>query len=256
MAIKHIEEAKQLTAELGGTDQDVKQYFFSLPEAELDAVMNEYGRIHGLEKREYAIETFERWKAGTRQMSGMVASRLFSLLPPRMPLIKKYELVENLWRHLAPKTRKVYTVGYETPPQIVVDTATQHLLRTVQDFRLPEALERRFEWLSAGDVNVKQQLLNHLQNMERDTILEGARIQVPVLTQHLKSNEGVNTNFVAQEISLGNHVVRLEFRRDHQGITEGAIRPATGDRMSNQGAGIPIWVYVAAAIVVLFLISR
>ena len=36
-ALQHIEEAKQLTRELGGTDKDVKEYFFSLPTNELKA---------------------------------------------------------------------------------------------------------------------------------------------------------------------------------------------------------------------------
>ena len=34
-ALKHIEEANILSEELGGTDKDVKEYFFSLPENKL-----------------------------------------------------------------------------------------------------------------------------------------------------------------------------------------------------------------------------
>ena len=30
-ALKHIREAETLSSELGGTDKDVKEYFFSLP---------------------------------------------------------------------------------------------------------------------------------------------------------------------------------------------------------------------------------
>jgi hypothetical protein len=34
-ALQHIHEAEELSQQLGGTDEDVKKYFFSLPPKEL-----------------------------------------------------------------------------------------------------------------------------------------------------------------------------------------------------------------------------
>ena len=50
--------------------------------------------------REYAANTIPKWRTGRVQMGGMIAERLFNLLPPRMPLAVKYKLVEGLWHHV------------------------------------------------------------------------------------------------------------------------------------------------------------
>src|SRR5687767_12306685 len=89
-ARQHIAEAQALSAELGGTDEDVKQYFFTLSPEKLSLVLDAYQRKHGLERRVYAEQTLPRWRSGRVHMSGMVASRLYSLLPPLMPLEAKF----------------------------------------------------------------------------------------------------------------------------------------------------------------------
>jgi hypothetical protein len=86
-------------------DQGVKAYFFSLSPVELTAVLDDYQRAYGSEAREYAAKTIPKWRSGRVQMSGMVAERLFNLLPPRMPLGVKYKLVEGLWHHVGPSSK-------------------------------------------------------------------------------------------------------------------------------------------------------
>lgn len=254
-ALKHIEEAKQLTAELGGTDQDVKAYFFSLPPQQLKRILDEYGRKYGEDKRQYAEQTLDEWRTGRRKMSGMVAQRLFNLLPPRMPIEKKYELVENLWRHLGPKSNRVFTVGYDVPPETVVEVVSTHTLKEIKDFKIPDGLERRFQWLASGDVSVKQQLLNHIQEMERRAILSGAEIQIPAILQHLNSTDGWSTQSAAQEIKIGNHTVRLEFERGHSGMTEGSVRSSKSNSQHSPEQGSWVgWLIAAAVILGLFLL--
>src|SRR5215472_11802504 len=85
-ALEHIAAAKRLTAELGGMDEAVKAYFFSLPPVELTAILDDYQRTYGSNAHQYAANTIAKWRTGRRKMSGEVAERLFSLLPPRMPL--------------------------------------------------------------------------------------------------------------------------------------------------------------------------
>jgi hypothetical protein len=96
-AMAHIAAANRLSSELGGTDKDVKTYFFELPPEALRNVLDEYQHQYGLTKRAYAETTIAKWKSGRVQMSGEVAERLYSLLPPRMPLAVKYRLTEGLW---------------------------------------------------------------------------------------------------------------------------------------------------------------
>ena len=75
-AREHIQEAEALSRELGGTDQDVKEYFFSLSPNQLSGILDKYEQQNGEKAREYAEETFPKWKNGQVHMSGKVAERL------------------------------------------------------------------------------------------------------------------------------------------------------------------------------------
>jgi hypothetical protein len=155
-ARQHIEEARRLTEELGGTDQDVKQYFFSLSASALQDILREYGNQFGSEARRYAERTIERWRSGTVTMSGMVASRLFKMLPPRMPLADKYRLVENLWNHVGPSSKKTIRVGLDATIEQIVLAVRTHINEVVVCYRIPENLERRFEWLDVVRLRYRQ----------------------------------------------------------------------------------------------------
>src|SRR6266700_1037152 len=100
-AMRHIEEARELSRELGGTDEDVKEYFFSLRSSQLLRILDAYEGQYGKEARKYAEETIPAWRSGRRKMSGQNASRLFHLLPRFMPLERKYALIESLWTKFA-----------------------------------------------------------------------------------------------------------------------------------------------------------
>ena len=83
-------------------------------------------------------------------MSGLVASRLYSLLPPRMPLEAKYKLTEVLWRHVGPSSKKTLRVGSDASIDAIVEIASKHIDEVVTEYKIPDKLERRFEWLSSG----------------------------------------------------------------------------------------------------------
>jgi len=51
IARQHIIEAEQLSRELGGTDVDVKAYFFSLPSRDLQIVLDLYESQYGSQAR-------------------------------------------------------------------------------------------------------------------------------------------------------------------------------------------------------------
>lgn len=254
-ALKHIAEAKALTRELGGTDTDVKEYFFSLSDGELQPIFNEYGVRYGSSARSYAEQTISKWRSGQTHMSGMVAERLFGLLPPRMPLSKKYELVENLWKHLGPSSNTTFTVGYTASIDDVVGEITAHTERVITEFRMPDSLERRFSWISSGDVDVKQKLLNHLQSIERKTLLEGVRMNVPEMQAHLNSPDGQYSKSATQEFQVGKHTIRLEFEPRAEGIFVGSIRdsrPSRQNRSTDPDLSWIIWVAVAITLFIIF----
>jgi len=173
---------------MGGTDKDVKEYFFSLSPDQLDEILAEYGREYGASKQEYARDTMGDWKSGRRKMSGLVAKRLFDLLPPRMPVRKKFELAENIWQHFGPSSRHHFAVGPDAPLSAVVDYVSAALDKQVTEYNIPENVKNRFNWLSQDDVGLKEQLLNHFRQLEKNLARAKLETEVPVLQRQVREN--------------------------------------------------------------------
>src|SRR5262249_55941596 len=153
----------------------------------------------GPSARDYAEQTITKWQTGRVHMGGPTAERLFKLLPPRMPLTAKYQLVENLWKHVGPKSKKICRIGLDASVDQVLEVVRKHLDDVVTHYKIPEQLERRFNWLAAGDAHVKQDLLNHVQQYEKQLIAHnGAGVQLPVMIEHLRSEAGQHTHRLAQ----------------------------------------------------------
>ncbi len=217
-ARRHIEAAAELSRELGGTDKDVKEYFFNLPPNKLEPILQAYGKRHGSSARSYAEQTMPKWRSGRTQMSGLVAERLFNLLPPRMPLETKYKLTENLWEHFGPTSKKRLRIGLDGEVDEAVEIVRSHFDEVVLGHKIPDELERRFNWLSGGDVSVKQDLLNHLRSMERQLLTEGARIQLPAMLTHMQADSAGRTTRMAQILKIGKHELELLIDPKAQGV--------------------------------------
>lgn len=254
-AIEHIAAARRLTAELGGMDQGVKTYFFNLPPSELGSILEEYQRAYGGQAREYAAETIPKWRTGRVQMSGMVAERLFNLLPPRMPLAVKYKLVEGLWHHVAPSSKHRIRVGPDAEVAQVVALAQSKITEFVVNYKIPANLERRFDWLSAGDVSIKQMLLSHIQAVEKTIVVEAVRAQVPVMLEHSRST-GSHTGRLAQIVHVGKHELEIVIDRDARGSkiedpSRSISSGKTPSTTSNQNWG---WIIIMAIGLILFFL--
>jgi hypothetical protein len=95
----------------------------------------------------------------------------------------------------------------------------KHLDEVVVPHRIPATLEGPFNWLAAGDVHVKQDLLNHLrQHMEKTLVVDGAHLQLPVMQDHLRNDAGRQTLRLAQILKLGNHELELLIDKNASGV--------------------------------------
>jgi hypothetical protein len=252
-ARQHIEDYHRLVRELGGAVEDVKQYLFSLSPPQLQRIFQDYETKHGPNKRSYAESTLEKWRTGRRRMSGTVAERLFALLPPRMPLATKYQLIENLWNHVGPKSKKTLRVGLDANIEQVLEAITSHINDVVVHFKIPDSLERRFNWLAAGDSHVKQDLLNHLRTMEKALVVDGARVRLPVMLDHLRSEAGRNTQRVADILKIGNHELELLIDKNASGVA--VVEPYIALRsasVTRQVSNFKWWWGAAAAAAALY----
>lgn len=253
-ARRHIEDYHRLVGELGGTVEDVKQYLFALTPQQLQRILQDYEAKHGAQKRSYAEKTVEKWRSGKVHMSGTVAERLFSLLPPRMPLPIKYRLIENLWNHVGPKSKKTLRVGLDASIEQALAAISSHIDDVVVHFRIPDNLERRFNWLAAGDSHVKQDLLNHLRSMEKALVVDGARARLPVMLDHLRSEAGRQTHRVADVLKIGNHELELLIDKNASGVA--VVEAYVALRSSGAPTSFGWLWWVVAAVVIFYLFVR
>ncbi len=206
-ATQHIREARELSRELGGTDEDVKRYFFSLSAAELQVILNAYEKENGREARRYAEETIPAWRSGSRQMSGQNAARLFKLLPRFMPLERKYDLVESLWEKHAPRSEYSVAFGPAADANYVGKVIDQHVTATVNGHTISEALQCRFVWLADGDSQAMQQLLNHFLIRDREQAVTTVSAEVSLILQHARAS--ANLQAFRRELRVGGHMVHI-----------------------------------------------
>ncbi|MFD1381569.1 hypothetical protein [Fodinicurvata halophila] len=135
----------------------------------------------------------------------------------------------------------------------------EHIENVVVNYKIPTNLEQRFEWISSGDVHVKQELLNHLRQMEKSLVEEGAREQLPVMLDHLQSDEGHHTHRMAQVLKVGNHELEVLMDKMASGVhlEEGGRleEPRQSHRpVTSSGAGHGwIWWLVIGAVILFFL---
>lgn len=256
-ALQHIEDAKILSNELGGTDKDVKEYFFSLPKNKLKKIFNEYGNKYGQEVKEYAVETFPHWKSGKRKMSGLVATRLYSMLPPSMPLETKYSMVKILWDKYGPRTNKILKVGNGSTAKQIHLEASKYLLKTIKDWEVDENLKKRFIWLSSGDVKIQEKLLNHFKELEKLQIINGLKDKMPVLLKFSNEYQEI-TGSLTETVKVGNHKLEIKFDLSNNGIEfvnpEDEIVTIENNDSSNSSS--LIWIIFALIVVFLIFVNN
>lgn len=207
-ARRHIKEARQFEREVGGSVSDVKSYFFGLKEIELNEVFAAYSRKYGALKEAYARQAFSKWRSGSTQMSGLVAKRLFGLLPPRMPIATKLELAGNVWRHFGTSSTHRFTIGPNANIKLVMDRIHENLNASIQDYNIPENVKNRFDWLAAGDVAVKEHLLNYFRQMDKKVAADSLQEQLPLLQAQMRNNAN-HTGSVHTRIQIHKHAVEI-----------------------------------------------
>lgn len=245
-AIEHIRAAKALSTELGGTDKDVKEYFFNLSQKQLGLILNKYEKMYSKKARDYAQKTLPKWRSGKVHMSGQTAERLFKLLPPIMPIEKKFELVESLWNHVGPSSSKIFYFGSDVSVKELHDRVKTHLETVVINHELPKSFENRFNWLSQGDVNTKQKLLNFFRQKEKELLTDALRTNLPILINYINGKKGNFTTHIAQEIRVGKHEVKVKFNNRVNGVSE-KLPPVQYEKSSGN------WLLWAIGIFLLYL---
>lgn len=209
-AKRHIEEAQAFSDEVGHADESVKQAFFALSGRSRDYLLQRYGEIYGEPARAYARDTIPKWRSGTVEMSGMVAKRLFALLPPFMPAEEKNRIVEAIWRQYGPHSKKYVYIGPDSDPEAVLASLEAYFTKVNVLYPIPDRLKKRFDWLSDNDAAAKERLLNHFMDQQRQVAIAKARLYVPMMLAGMKADEGRQISKFSHTVFVGNHQVQIQ----------------------------------------------
>lgn len=207
-AERHIREAAEFSELVGGADEEVKSFFFSLPPSKREEVLRAYGRKYGTHPEEYARETFEKWRSGSVRMSGLVARRLFSLLPPIMSPGQKYEIAKHIWEKSAPSSSLQLAIGPQTPTSAIIDYMSKHLASVMTEHMIPERIASGFKWLSDDDVVFYEKLLNHFREEEAGEVLEQAKEILSTL-QHFATDRNNDTK-AESSFTIHKHTIYIK----------------------------------------------
>lgn len=211
-ALDHIAQGQRLSRELGDADAEVKHFLFARSAEEISKILDEYERQFGPAARKYAEKTIPAWRTGRTLMSGVVAERLFRLLPRFMTLEKKLELCARLWHHTSPSSSKVFQVAPDVAPDELKLMLQEHLQRVVIPHQWPSQLEERFDWLASHDVQVKQHLMNSLQSEESLLLADAIAKNVTPLINDLHSTTLQSNLRATHSFAVRKHRVSIVFQ--------------------------------------------
>lgn len=252
-AKEHIREAAEFSNKIFGSDKIVKEFFFSLSPKKTKEILKKYGKLYGNDKREYAEAIFERWKSGSVKMSGLVAKRLFSLLPQYMPQEQKFKIVEVLWRNHGPSSRKTFYMDDETSVSQIVDDVKKHLDDEVNSYYIDDNLTEQFQWLAENDSIALQSLKNHFLLLEKGLLKDSSCDRLSLLISQLKSSN--NYQKIRQTFVVGKHEVILEMRRKENPSSSNLTIPSSAEKSTSDN-GYVYWVIFVGVIIFILAISK
>ncbi|WCP84168.1 hypothetical protein PQE20_27065 (plasmid) [Vibrio harveyi] len=256
-AMRHIEEAKVLTKQLGGTDQDVKAWFFNLTGITFENIMQEYKQLHGIKAYDYAIQTIPSWRSGQRQMSGMVAERLFNLIPKHMPLEDKFKLVDSLWKFTTVSKKMLIRANKSTEINELVALLQNEVNRIETDWEIPDNLSNRFVWLAGDDSTTYQKLLSHIVDQERQLIAAMLPYQVTELLSHYHNEWSETSNYFSHTVEVGKHTVEVRITDQANELTVGQwyahVKPYTSTKGSGCLGILALMLIIPTAIITTLL---
>ncbi len=257
-ARQHIQEAQEFSQTIGGTDEDVKKWFFSRSNHELKSIFQLYRKKFGDKPADYAEEAYPDWKSEKRYMSGRVATRLFSLLPPIMPMKDKFHLVDTLWEHVGPTKKRLITAGYNANKDEVIALVKKEIGMLTTNWTIPDEISARFKWLSANDSHTYQKLLSHIKESERQLGLNIIKEQIPILIKKFESDWSESASRLSYVIEVGKQSIELRFEGDSN-VAEARdwykAYYSSSAKSENEGGGYWVMFWIILFIVIGFIRS-
>lgn len=209
-ASTHISQRNALSSTFGGIDKDVERLFLALGRDDLDDLLEEYAEQYGDAPAQYARDTFPKWKNGTVRMSGKVAERLLNLVPPRLPLSDRFDLVKKLRQK---NFRRTFRTVHTSPEAWHADLvpAIKSLVEHGQTAAISDAIKDRVDWLADGDTAAAERLLDQAMHEEARLRLAYLETEFSRLEQMIAAMNGLETQ-VSHTLELPQGTISVYIR--------------------------------------------
>ena len=162
-AKQHILDAENLHRKYGGAFDLVKADFLGLGHQRMNALLDAYGKQHGVKARSYAVTALPKWRSGQVIMAGQTMTRLFDLLPRFLGNEEKLALIKMLRQQALSRLRRQQIRIKIDDRRDLVQVARQVMGMVVRvgQIEIPADFSEVQSWMSQGDAQV-------LNGMARD----------------------------------------------------------------------------------------
>ena len=203
-AIRHMQERRELSADVFGLDNDIIERVFRLNSSELAKFFNFYYTKFGKKDGDYAISAFPLWKSKQRGISGMNAKRFIELAPKIFSFDDRYDIVSKLYD----KTRReeshylTVVIGIHEGAFQEVEKLYVRLCQKPLEHEWPDKVKRFVSWICDEDTSAAKTLITAIETQLSILTVKAARVEIDRLTAAVQNIETAHS---------GNHTIKLPY---------------------------------------------
>ncbi|WP_186174568.1 CFI-box-CTERM domain-containing protein [Burkholderia gladioli] len=182
----------ELTKLFGGAVGAIQSAFLALEEEALDALLSDYGEIHGASPEAYARKAFPKWKSGATKLSGQTMERLVTLVPPYLAPVQRFEILRQVVEKHRPGTPymsvhvdpKKPEEGFAKLDAVLATMKKEDILAHV-----PENVLAAASWLCDNDITAARALLAQAEGRNNEIMRIAAIEEVELLKSTVRAKQ-------------------------------------------------------------------
>ncbi|MFP3553802.1 CFI-box-CTERM domain-containing protein [Paraburkholderia sp. SIMBA_049] len=182
----------ELTKLFGGAVGAIQSAFLALDEEALDALLSDYGEIHGASPEAYARKAFPKWKSGATKLSGQTMERLVTLVPPYLEPAQRFEILRQVVEKHRPHTRHMSVhVDPKKPEEgfAKLDAVLATMKKEDVLAHVPENVLAAASWLCDNDITAARALLAQAEGKSNEIMRIAAIKEVELLKSTVRAKQ-------------------------------------------------------------------